>query len=234
MKMRCMKSKVIWVSDMTERNAKDADLIRVVGENCRRAREWCGMNRTDAMQSIFNYKDEKATNRICEIENGHKAVSVAVMYKMCLTYQCSADFLLGISNEIEPNMAASQNGLIVESMRSAGLEMADRISETLTRQMAYLPKFQGELLATSAKHVYQIVTKYRHDLAFTGSYPDLIDASQQMNRHIQQFEIMVAKYMRFIEMNALQVIEDYERDNLTVTRDRKEKPQPETLIANDA
>lgn len=219
---------------MTERNAKDADLIRIVGENCRRAREWCGMNRTDAMQRIFNYKDDKATNRICEIENGHKAVSVAVLYKMCLTYQCSADFLLGISNEIEPNMAASQNGLIVESLRSAGLEIADRISGTLTMQMAYLPKFQGELLATSAKHVHQIMTKYMHDLAFTGGYPDLIDASIQMNRQVQKFDITVARYMRFIEMNAMQVIDDYERDNLTLTRDRKEKPQPESLISNNA
>lgn len=219
---------------MTERNAKDTDLIRVVGENCRRAREWCAMNRTDAMQKIFNYKDEKATNRICEIENGHKPVSVAVLYKMCLTYQCSADFLLGLSNEIEPNLAASQNGLIVESMRSAGLEMADRISETLMRSMAYLPKFQGELLATSAKHVHQTMSKYSHDLAFVGSYPDLIDASNQMNGHIKNFEIMVAKYLRFIEMNAMQVLDDYERDNLTVTRDSREKPQPETLLTNEA
>nr|WP_314367294.1 XRE family transcriptional regulator [uncultured Acinetobacter sp.] len=218
---------------MTERNAKDADLIRVVGENCRRAREWCGMNRTDAMQSIFNYRDEKATNRICEIENGHKSVSVAVLYKMCLTYQCSADFLLGISNEIEPNLAASQNGLIVESMRSTGLEIADRISETLTKQMSYLPKFQGELLASSAKHVYQKVTKYSHDLAFTGSYPDLIDAASQLNSHIKAFEITVAKYMRFIEMNAMQVLDDFERDNLTVTRDRKEKPNAASLLSND-
>lgn len=206
------------------------DLIRVVGENCRRAREWCGLNRTEAMQAIFNYKDKAATNRICEIENGHKPVSVAILYKMCLTYQCSADFLLGISNEIEPNLAASQNGLIVESMRSAGIEIADRISTTLTRKMEYLPRFQGELLATSAKHVYQIISKYHFDMAFMGSYPDLVEAANELNENVKQFEILVAKYMRFVEMNAVQTIENYERDNLTATLDPKPKPMPESLL----
>lgn len=181
--------------------------IRVVGENARRAREWAGFSRLEVMQRVFNYQDSKSTNRICEIENGYRAVSISTLYKLCLFYQCSADFLLGISNEIEPNIAASHNCLIVESMRIAGLEMADKISLSLTKQSEYLPRFEGLLLANSSKQTYQLISKYLDEPTFIRNYPDIVSAAKEMNENIMQFEITLAKYLRYLEMSAIQAIE---------------------------
>lgn len=185
----------------------DVALIRIVGENARRAREWAGFSRLEVMQKVFNYQDGKSTNRICEIENGYKAISIGTLHKLCLFYQCSADFLLGFSNEIEPNLAASHNGLIVESMRAAGLEMADRISLSLTKSLKYLPRLEGLLLANSSKRTYQLISKYLDEPTFIRNYPDIVSAAKEMNENIMQFEITLAKYLRFIEMSAIQAIE---------------------------
>ncbi|MBU3121365.1 XRE family transcriptional regulator [Acinetobacter soli] len=212
---------------MTKETA-DLDKLKVnqlIGKNCESARLWAGLNRKTAMQRIFQYKDENQLNRITELENGQKTLTAPVLLKLCKTYNCSADFILGISNEVELNYAASHNGLIVESITSAALEMADNMSMSLSKMLKHMPRYEGEVLHTCAKNLIKEIDVHAHDLAFKGSHPAIIDAAGELRQAIIEFEIVIAKMARCVELNMIQHIENYERQNLSPSKDLLTKPQ---------
>ena len=211
---------------MTKDSGSKVHFNKVIGENCQRARDYAGMSRKTAMQRIFKYKDENQLNRITELEHGAKSLTVPVLYELCITYGCSADFILGISNEIERNYAATHNGLIVETLRSTALEMADTISSSMSELLKHMPKFEGELLLTASKNMLSEIDQNAHDLAFRGTYPGLIDASNELRAKIRLFEVVIAKMARAAELNMIQHLENYERPNLNLTRDFNDKPEP--------
>ncbi|MBJ9425192.1 helix-turn-helix domain-containing protein [Acinetobacter seifertii] len=214
----------------TFRDSVDKDkLNRMIGENCRRARDWAGLSRAKAMQLIFGYSNEKQLNRIVEIEKGSKPISAQTLYKISLAYKCSIDFLFGISNEIEPDLAASHNGLILDTMRCTALEAADQISMVLTKTMERLPKFQGAMLHVAAKNLVKEVNKHKHDMAFTGLYPELLLMSNDLENHVRAFETMTAKYQRALELNMIEQIEGFEKINLNIHKDPIQKPEPALL-----
>jgi hypothetical protein len=215
---------------ITYRDSVDKErLQRLIGENCKRARLWHGMTRFEAMHLIFGYKDEKQLNRIVELEKGSKPISTHTLYKVSLAYKCSIDFLFGISNEIEPNLAASHNGLILETMRSTALEVADVISHSMSKTMQNLPRFQGAMLHMAAKNLVKEILMHTNDLAFSGVYGDLIEGAHELQTHVIAFETMMAKYQRAIELNMVEHVEGYEKMNLSITRDQLNKPVPAQL-----
>lgn len=204
-------------------------LITVVGINCLRAREIAGLTRKEAQARIFRYKNpDMFANRICEIETGNKKIDLKILYRMCVEYSCSADYLLGLSNDFERNLASSYSGMVFNSVRGSVLEMTERVCTQMSEIVRFLPPFQGELLKNSAKNTVDTIDQHLHDLAFKGSYPDIVDAYNDLKAKVQMFDTFFAKQMRIMELNMLDQLnhKDDELSSRTMT-DYTALPEPE-------
>lgn len=91
--------------------------------------------------------------------------------------------------------------------------------------LKHMPKYEGEVLHTCAKNLLKEIDVHAHDLAFKGSHPAIIDAAGELRKAIIEFEIVIAKMARCVELNMIQHIENYERQNLSPSKDLLTKPQ---------
>lgn len=195
---------------MKKSNAFDeAEFFKVVGANCRAVREMNGYTRNDVMRRVWAYKNnQQFNNRVCELENGTKKIDVATLYRFCIEMNCSADFLLGMSNEVEvDNLEAKMSGRLYQSLRSSVLEATDEICSSLSKSIRHLPPYQGEMLKSSAQSVVNLIEKLNMDLAFRGQYGELIDAVMELKNHCIGFERYTSRQMRQMEMSMLALID---------------------------
>ena len=193
-------------------------LYKVVGENSRRAREIAGLTRRDAYTRVWgNDIDEMPPNIISIHEDGNKKIDLATIYRMCIEYGCSADYLLGLSNEFERDLAASYNGLVFNSVRGSVLEATARICDNLNDLLDRLPPFQGELLRSSAKNVVETMERLQKNDEFSTKYPDLTDAVYDLREKVQMFDLYFAKQMRIMELNMLDQIHHKDDEAASVT-----------------
>jgi transcriptional regulator with XRE-family HTH domain len=181
----------------------------VVGHNAKIAREIAGLTCKEAQKLIWGYKNEDMfANRISELESGRMKIELKIVHKLCEVYGCSADFIFGFSEEFErEDLVTKRTGLVFQSVQSAVLENTRVVCEQMSRALNNLPPMQGELLKGAARAVVDNVNDLRHDLAFRGQYPQLIDLTDEMSRRIVQFDTMLAKQMRYIEMSYMTMLE---------------------------
>lgn len=193
-------------------------LYKVVGENSRRAREIAGLTRRDAQKRVWGDGIDKMPPNIISIhEDGNKKIDLVTIYRMCIEYGCSADYLLGLSNEFERDLAASYNGLVFNSVRGSVLEATTRICDNLNGLLDRLPPFQGELLRSSAKNTIEVINPLRGDASFTETYPTLLDAVDDLREKVQMFDLYFAKQMRIMELNMLDQIHHKDDEAASVT-----------------
>lgn len=195
---------------MKKSNAfNEAEFFKVVGSNCRSVREMNGYTRHDVMQKVWAYNNKQQfNNRVSELENGSKKIDVATLYRFCVEMNCSADFILGLSNEVETdNLEAKMSGRLYQSLRSSVLEATDEICQSLSKSIRYLPPYQGELLKTSAQAVINQVERLSHDLAFRGQHADFIDSVMELKNHVIAFDRYTSRQIRQMEMSMMNLID---------------------------
>lgn len=206
-------------------------LYKVVGENSRRAREIAGLSRREAQARVWRYNNVNMhPNRISEHEGGDKKIDLKTVFRMCIEYGCSADYLLGLSNEFERDLAASYNGLVFNSVRGSVLEATEQICNNLNGILSRLPPFQGELLRSSAKNTVEAMDRVSGNLVFQGAYPDLVEAVEDLREKVKMFDQYFAKQMRIMELNMLDQInhKDDEAASVTMTH-YQDVPKPEKV-----
>lgn len=212
---------------MIEENPSfDKRLYKVVGHNCKLAREIRGWNRKEAQQHIWQYKNpEIFPNRISELEVGDKKIDLKTVFKLCESYGCSADFILGFSDEFERNdLAAKHAGMVFQSVRSSVLEATEQICMNVSKSITHLPPFQGEMLKASARQAVNVFKKHSHDLAFKAQYADIMEAMEEVEKNVVMFELFFAKQMRQIELSMMSMLED-EREGVITNHKLTRKPQ---------
>lgn len=192
------------------RSSEELELFRVIGHNCKTVRVTNGMTRASVMRTIWNYENnQKFNNRVSELESGTKKIDVHTLYRFCVEMNCSADYLLGLSTEMESdNLEAKTAGRIFQSIRSAVLDATDDICTSVSKTIRHLPPYQGELLKSSARNVIDIVLELKHDLAFRGQYGELIDAVQELNNNVMGFERYTSRQLRQVELSMIDILDD--------------------------
>lgn len=188
----------------------DEKFNAMVGYNCKIAREWAGINRDVVMQKVWNYKEETFNNRIVELESGARAFPLPIMIKIAKLYDCSLDFIAGISNEVELNAPSSHNGVIIQSMRNAALEMANSLSKDLCSLLDYFPKYHGELLKLYSQKLVDAILVHKADRQFSSSYPEVLEMAFSLQSEVQAFDMLIARFHRYAELNIIEVIQEYE------------------------
>lgn len=186
------------------------EFFKVIGSNCRVVREINGFTRNQVMDKVWAYNNkQRFTNRVCELENGTKKIDVVTLYRFCVEMNCSADFILGLSNEVEiDNLEAKMAGRLYQSLRSSVLEATDEICSNLSKSIRHLPPYQGELLKTSANSVVSLIEKLSHDLAFRGQHGELIDAVMELKNQVISFDRYTSRQIRQMEMSMLNLIDN--------------------------
>lgn len=208
---------------MNEENLPfEKKLYKVVAYNLKLARDIAGLTRIEAQNSIWQYSNDKMfANRVSEMESGNKKIELKTIFKACETYGCSADFILGFSDEFErDNLAAKHAGMVFQSIRGSVLEATEQICINISKSITQLPKFEGEMLKTSAKQFIDILEQHSHDLASKGKYLDLLQAANELKKNVVQFEIFMAKQQRQLELSMMNLLEneDDEISNRKLTR----------------
>ncbi|AWL27111.1 hypothetical protein DJ533_00050 (plasmid) [Acinetobacter defluvii] len=188
----------------------DEKFNAMVGYNCKIAREWAGVNRDVVMQKVWNYKEETFNNRIVELETGARSFPLPIMIKIAKLYDCSLDFIAGISNEVELNAPSSHNGIIIQSMRSAALDMANSLSKNLCSLLDHFPKYHGELLKLYCQKLVDAILVHRANREFSEAYPEVLEMAFSLQAEIQAFDMLIARFHRYAELNIIEVIQEYE------------------------
>lgn len=185
-------------------------IYKVVAYNLKLAREISGLTLRQAQTAIWGYRNEAMfANRVSEMESGNKKIELKTLFKACETYGCSADFIMGFSDEFErDNLAAKQAGMVFQSIRGSVLEATEQICMNVTHSITRLPKFQGEMLKTSARQLVDIFERHSHDLAFKGQYPDLVEAAHELKKNVVMFEMYMAKQQRQLELSMMSLLEN--------------------------
>jgi sigma54-dependent transcription regulator len=181
----------------------------VVGHNAKIAREIAGLTCKEAQKLIWGYKNQDMfANRISELESGRMKIELKIVHKLCEVYGCSADFILGFSEEFErEDFVTKRTGLVFQSVQSAVLENTRIVCEQMSRALNSLPPMQGELLKSAARAVVDNINVLRHDLAFRGQYPQLIDLTDALSHRIVEFDKNLARQMRHIEMSYMTMLD---------------------------
>ena len=194
----------------------ERELYKVVGHNCRVVRDINGLTRTDVMKRVWAYdNNQQFNNRICELENGVKKLDIPTLYKICTELDCSADFILGLSDEVErENLEGKIAGRIFQSIRGAVLEASEELCISVSKSIRHLPPYQGEMLRTNAQSVVSIIEQLMHDLAFRGQYAELIDAVMELKTNVISFDRYTSRQLRQVELS-MNMLLDGEDDELS-------------------
>lgn len=185
-------------------------LYKAVAYNLKLAREISGLTLRQAQTAIWGYRNEVMfANRVSEMESGNKKIELKTIFKACEVYGVSADFVLGFSDEFErDNLAAKQAGMVFQSIRGSVLEATEQICMNVTNSITRLPKFQGEMLKTSARQFVDIFERHSHDLAFRGQYSDMVESALELKKNVVMFELYVAKQQRQLELSMMSLLEN--------------------------
>ena len=198
--------------------SKDKDTWKVIANNCKIAREVAGLTKDEAVKKIWgtdNYR--KNYKYLVEMEMACRTFSLPVLIQLAMTYECSVDFLVGISPDLDRNDISSQNGIIVQSMRSAALELVDRVGEQLTKMLKHLPNCHCEMLNTLSKKLIGSIQKQQHNYIFKDKHNDLLEIAIELNEQVRIFDTTIARFHRYVEINMIQQIEEYEKVGLRLT-----------------
>lgn len=201
-----------------DKKVLEEKLYKAVAYNLRLAREISGFTPRQAQSAIWNYKDEAMfANRVSEMESGNKKIDLKTFFKACETYNCSADFLLGFSDEFErDNLAAKNAGMVFKSIQGTVLEATEQLCINVSKSITHFPPFQGEMLKTSAKQLIDIFERYSHELASKKEYLDLLQAAYELKTNIAMFEIFFAKQQRQFELSMMSLLEEGDDEEASV------------------
>lgn len=177
-------------------------LMKVIGENLYKARRMAQLNQAQVMKDVWG-TDGKNTNRISEIETGAKPVSLSILLKLATLYGTSLDYIFGLSSEPEVDLNSARAGMVLNGLRSIGLEVMDELSQVLSRTIAKMPRNEAILLVEDSKATMNV---YREtmlkDPAFKDKYPDLTFQLHRLSTTTRRTEAQIARHMQQLELAA--------------------------------
>jgi hypothetical protein len=177
-------------------------LMKVIGENLYKARRMAQLNQAQVMKDVWG-TDGKNTNRISEIETGAKPVSLTILLKLATLYGTSLDYIFGLSAEPEVDLNSSRAGMVLNGLRSIGLEVMDELSHVLSRTIAKMPRNEAILLVEDSKATMNV---YRETLlkdpTFKDRYPELTLQLHRLSTTTRRTEALIARHMQQLELAA--------------------------------
>lgn len=133
------------------------DIDRLVGHNLMVARHLAGFSQSEVMRALWGVSDNR--NRISEIENGSKSISIHQLLIFCKCYGVSADYLLGLSCEPINDIYASHINNIMLNSKHYLEPMIQALVQNAVEHIAKIDKDHHVELIETAERVGQQIAK---------------------------------------------------------------------------
>ncbi len=203
----------------TKRDIKRINVI--MGANLKAARKNAGMTQTDVMKEIWGVSNSR--NRISEIENGKKDLSVVDLLVFQRIYGQSVDYICGLSCEPEVDMLAGTVNHIVSLSHNLIETVTTKFSEVLVEHMKAVCKSDHEaLLARSQTLCNAVKAAYpERDVS-----PSVGRATNDVMQVMRVIEVKQKIQTKKVETQMVQIMERMdEQDGHRLIRDKDEPYQ---------
>lgn len=186
---------------MQTKGEKELQLQKTIGKNLKTARQHvAGMSMLEVMQKVWGISDRK--NRLSEIENGARMPSPYILLRLSVLYGVSLDFIFGLSHDIERDLECSRAGRIVQGLRETALDMVDKISMSLAKQVNILPRTDALVVRDRALDIVCFLRKTLNESSFANAAEseDFFDRLSSLEGSCRQLDSVVARHSRIMEL----------------------------------
>ena len=203
----------------TKRDLKRINVI--MGANLQAARKNAGMTQTDVMKEIWGVSNSR--NRISEIENGKKDLSLVDLLVFQRIYGQSIDYICGLSCEPEVEMLAGTVNHIVSLSHNLIEKVTTKFSEVLVGHMKAMCKSDHEALLARSQTLCNAVKTVYTDREVS---PAVGRATNDVMQVMRVIETKKAIQTKKVETQMMQIMERMDQqDGHRLIRDRDEPYQ---------
>ncbi|WP_230656900.1 helix-turn-helix domain-containing protein [Psychrobacter sp. I-STPA10] len=186
----------------TQRQKQD---IRItIGSNLAAARRNAGMSQTDVMRAVWGVSNNR--NRISEIENGKKDLSLLDLLIFQELYGQSLDYICGLSTEPEVDMLAGTVNHVVNQSKNLIELMTSELSEVVVNHLKTICQNDHEALVNQAKVLCQSVKEGQ-------SIDESINAANALLQVIKHIEVKQARQQLAIDTQMMQIKERIDKQD---------------------
>ena len=220
-------------SGYTRRDIKNINVT--VGLNLAAARRNAGMSQTEVMQAVWGVSNNR--NRISEIENGKKDLTLIDLLIFQDLYGQSLDYICGLSTEPEIDMLAGTVNHVVNQSHALIEMLTGNVADVIVSHVKSICKNDHAALLDASKRLCSIVREEHK--ADSASVETVVAASTVM-RVVRSIEVKQARQAQAIDTQMMQITERVDREHrhrLLKDRDRHYHysiPLPKPSMIEDA
>lgn len=203
-------------SGYTKRDIKNINVT--VGLNLAAARRNAGMSQTEVMKAVWGVSNNR--NRISEIENGKKDLTLIDLLIFQDLYGQSLDYICGLSTEPEVDMLAGTVNHVVNQSQALIEMLTGSMADVIVNHVKSINKNDHEALLDASKRLCNIV---RDDHKDDNASVEAVVAASTVMRVVRSIEVKQARQAQAIDTQMTQIAERVDREDrhrLLKDRDR--------------
>ena len=217
-------------SGYTKRDVKQINFT--IGQNLAAARRNAGMTQTDVMKAIWGVSNNR--NRISEIENGKKNLTLIDLLIFQDLYGQSLDYICGLSIEPEIDILAGTVNHVVNQSHTIIEMLTTELASVVVDHMKSICKNDHEALLTYTKELCNAI---RSEKCASELSEPVVQATRRVMHIIRKIEVDQARKISAVNMQMVQIkerVNNEDRHHLIRDRDRKYDystplPKPEMI-----
>ena len=220
-------------SGYTRRDIKNINVT--VGLNLAAARRNAGMSQTEVMQAVWGVSNNR--NRISEIENGKKDLTLIDLLIFQDLYGQSLDYICGLSTEPEIDMLAGTVNHVVNQSHALIEMLTGNVADVIVSHVKSICKNDHAALLDASKRLCSIV---REDHKADNASVEAVVAASTVMRVVRSIEVKQARQAQAIDTQMMQITERVDReDRHRLLKDRDSHyqysiPLPKPSMIEDA
>lgn len=194
------------VLGFTEKEKREIRFM--IGANLAAARRNAGLTQTDVMQAVWGVKNNR--NRISEIENGKRDLTIFDLLIFQDLYKQSMDYILGLSTEPEVDMLAGTVNHIVHQSEQLIRHLSTEFADSLVVHMKSICKNDQVALVDRVKELCNTV---KSDYADGRASVDAMNLANSVLHIIRHIEVKMARQQMAIDTQMTQVKERIDKQD---------------------
>lgn len=177
----------------------------VIGKNLAAARRNAGMTQAEVMSKVWGV--ENTRNRISEIENGKKDLTLVDLLIFQYLYGQSLDYICGLSAEPELDMLASTVNHVVNQSRGMVEHLTQELATSLVEHIKAISKNDHEALLEESKALCGAIIDSKLN------NPIVTERLANLMRTVRRIESKQARQAMAVETHMMQVKQRLDKED---------------------
>lgn len=191
----------------TKRDVKNINVT--IGLNLAAARRNAGMTQTEVMQAVWGVSNNR--NRISEIENGKKDLTLIDLLIFQNLYGQSLDYICGLSTEPEVDMLAGTVNHVVNQSRKLIEMLTAELASVMVSHVKSIAKDDTEALIDKVNNLIDSMQKNidpRSD-----EYIALMQHMNDVRQVLRHIDVKKARQTQAVDMQMMQIAERVDKED---------------------